>query len=597
MKNIFKIIKLSKPLYKLVGFISLLIVINSALGVITPLFVKNIVDEIQNSVTNKTGDMNKLILYIAIAFGTGFLGVIMNVSSERLGDHFAGKLRQFLTEKFYHKVLTLPQSYFDSELSGKIVNQLNRGIGSIQNFMNTATNFIVPSLLQTIFTIVLLSIYSLPVAGFVFLLFPVYLFISYYSSKKWGEKEVLKNVIEDKNRGRIQEVISNIKLVKSFSGESLEYKTLSTNLTGINKIYAKQSTSFHLYDFFRNTSLEIILLAVNIIIFVTAFNGGITLGTMVLLIQLVVQARFPLFGMSFILGQIQQGETGSKEYLEILDLKSVEHFDQKDEKVERIKSPTIEFKNVGFKYDTSDKLVFDDISFKLTQNEKIALVGHSGAGKSTIINLILKFYQVTKGNILISGKDYTSLPHSFIRENIALVFQENELFSASIKENVAYGSISQNLTEEEKEKRVIECLKKANAYDFVMKFPKGIESEVGERGVRLSGGQKQRIQIARAIMKDAPILILDEATSSLDSKSEHEVQEALELLMKGRLTIIIAHRFSTIQNVDRIIVLEEGKIADMGTPNELATRKGLYSDLLKYQIEGDKKLLAKFELY
>jgi ATP-binding cassette subfamily B protein len=130
-----------------------------------------------------------------------------------------------------------------------------------------------------------------------------------------------------------------------------------------------------------------------------------------------------------------------------------------------------------------------------------------------------------------------------------------------------------------------------------MKFPKGIESEVGERGVRLSGGQKQRIQIARAIMKDAPILILDEATSSLDSKSEHEVQEALEELMKGRLTIIIAHRFSTIQNVDRIIVLEEGKIADMGTPNELATRKGLYSDLLKYQIEGDKKLLAKFELY
>jgi len=242
-------------------------------------------------------------------------------------------------------------------------------------------------------------------------------------------------------------------------------------------------------------------------------------------------------------------------------------------------------------------VVFDDISFKLTQNEKIALVGHSGAGKSTIINLILKFYESTKGNILISGKDYTSLPHSFIRENIALVFQENELFSASIKENVAYGSISQNLTEEEKEKRVIECLKKANAYDFVMKFPKGIESEVGERGVRLSGGQKQRIQIARAIMKDAPILILDEATSSLDSKSEHEVQEALELLMKGRLTIIIAHRFSTIQNVDRIIVLEEGKIADMGTPNELATRKGLYSDLLKYQIEGDKKLLAKFELY
>jgi ATP-binding cassette subfamily B protein len=178
-----------------------------------------------------------------------------------------------------------------------------------------------------------------------------------------------------------------------------------------------------------------------------------------------------------------------------------------------------------------------------------------------------------------------------VRDNIALVFQENELFSSTIRENVSYGKPKAT------EKEIINALKLANAHDFVIKLPKGLDSEIGERGVRLSGGQKQRIQIARAILKNAPILILDEATSSLDAKSEREVQVALETLMKDRLTIIIAHRFSTIQNVDKIIVVEDGKIANYGTPQELSSQKGLYSELLRYQIEGNKKLLENFELY
>ena len=172
-----------------------------------------------------------------------------------------------------------------------------------------------------------------------------------------------------------------------------------------------------------------------------------------------------------------------------------------------------------------------------------------------------------------------------------MVFQENELFSTSIRENVAYGNPT--ATDED----IILALKKANALDFVEKLPNSIHSEVGERGVRLSGGQKQRIQIARAILKDSPILILDEATSSLDAKSEREVHDALETLIKNRLVIIIAHRFSTIQNVDKILVISEGKVAESGTPQDLASKPGIYSDLLNYQIEGNKKLLERFEIY
>ncbi|MEN9327322.1 MAG: hypothetical protein RI947_130 [Candidatus Parcubacteria bacterium] len=588
MKNIGKIITLSKPLHKLVGLLSFLILIGSFVELVSPLLSKYIVDEIVASVQHQGGNLSKLIWLIFIAFLANVVGSVLTSVTERLGDHFAGRLRKFLTEKFYGKVLTLPQSYFDSEISGKIVNQLNRGISTIQIFMNTSSNFMLPMFLQSFLTIAVLMYYSIPVAVFTFILFPIYLVLSHYSAKKWGEEELKKNKIEDSIRGRIHEVISNIRLVKSFNNEKNEFGFISKNLSDSNTIYARQSRTFHIFNFYRNISLNIILAAINVIVFYNTFKGTLTIGEMVLILQLVNQARRPLFAMSFILSRIQEAESGSKEYIEIMDLQSTEHFDtQYDQK--KVKNPEIEFNHVSFKYDTS-QMVLKDVTFKIAKNETVALVGHSGVGKSTIVNLILKFYNPTEGSIRMNGSSYEELNHRFIRNNIALVFQENELFSSTIRNNIAYGHKAD-------EKDIIKALKQANAYDFVMKLPQGIDSEVGERGVRLSGGQKQRIQIARAILKDAPILILDEATSSLDSKSENEVQEALENLMKDRLVIIIAHRFSTIQNTNKILVVDNGEIVDSGSPKELSMRPGIYADLLKYQVEGNKKLLQSFDLY
>lgn len=281
-------------------------------------------------------------------------------------------------------------------------------------------------------------------------------------------------------------------------------------------------------------------------------------------------------------------ETGSKEFLEILDLPSVEDYADQTA-IEKISDPVVTFDHVTFTYD-SEENVLEEISFTLNKNEMVALVGPSGAGKSTIVNLLLKFYSPTKGEITINNKNYSEISHRFVRENIALVFQENELFSSTIKENVAYGS-------EINEEKVTEALKKANASEFVEKFKDGIDTEVGERGIKLSGGQRQRIQIARAIYKDAPILILDEATSSLDAKSESEVSEAIDNLVKDRLVIVIAHRFSTIQNANKVVVLNNKNIEAIGSPQELANQEGLYAELLQYQIEGNKKLLKKFEIY
>jgi ATP-binding cassette subfamily B protein len=278
MQNIIRIIRISKPLHHLVWLIGFLILFSSLLQLVAPLLSKFIVDEIVSQVQTNGGDLGRLILLIIISFVMNLFGLMTNTVSDRIGDHFGGRIRKFLTEKFYDKVLTLPQSYFDSEVSGKILNQLTRGIFTIQDFLNTATNFILPMLLQSIFTICILAYYNVPIAIFTFILFPIYLGLSYYSTVRWGKEEVLKNQIEDRNRGRMQEVISNITLVKSFNREKSEYETVSKNLDASNVIYARQSQTFHIFDFLRGLSLNIILFAINILVFYNTYKISLTIG-------------------------------------------------------------------------------------------------------------------------------------------------------------------------------------------------------------------------------------------------------------------------------------------------------------------------------
>lgn len=588
MPNILKIIKISKPLHKVILSMSFLIVIGVFLDLLTPFVSKFIIDEIVLKIQGEIADTDKIIMLIIFGFVLSLTKNALDAYSSRKGDHLAGELEKFLTNKFYYQILTLPQTYFDSELSGKIINQLGRGIKSIKNFFNTATNFIIPSILQSIFIILTLAYYSIPIALLTAGIFPIYLYLTSISAKRWGKEEEKKNKIEDITRGRIQEVITNIKVVKSFTNELPESNFVSEKIKKINNIYARQSKNYHLIDFARNSGVTFLMIAIYSIIFYMTFEGRFSIGIMVLIIQLLDQARRPLYAMSYILTQIQTAEAGSKEFIEILELPQGEELKSKSS-YKKVLNPQLLFENVSFHYKDSEDVI-RSFSAKLGPDEKVALVGHSGAGKSTLVNLILRFYDPQEGEIKLNGESYSELDQQFIRNNVALVFQENELFSTTIKENVAYGT---DATDNE----VITALKQANAWDFVEKLPKKLKAEVGERGVKLSGGQKQRIQIARAILKNVPILILDEATSNLDSKSEEAVQDALEYLMKDKLVIIIAHRFSTIQNVDKIIVLNNGEISDIGTPGELARKDGVYSELLRYQIEGNKKLLKKYELY
>ena len=305
--------------------------------------------------------------------------------------------------------------------------------------------------------------------------------------------------------------------------------------------------------------------------------------------------------MSFILGQIQQASAGSADYFRVLETQTqihdIPHAHLLKTGSIKQKNPFIRFDHVSFQYDQG-KNVLEDFTFTVFRGEKFALVGGSGQGKSTIVNLLLRYYEPQKGTIFVGSDDIHTVTQTSLHEQIAVVFQESLLFSGSIMENIRYGKPDAN------DQDVIRAAKAANAHAFIQEFTDAYNSMIGERGVKLSGGQKQRIAIARAMIKNAPIIILDEATSSLDSKSEIEVQKGLEQLLKGRTAIIIAHRLSTIASADHILVLASGRIAQYGSHAQLVRdSKGLYAQLvslqqslLKAPSEDMKEKLQSFDL-
>jgi len=589
MTNIFKIIKLAKPMHRWIVVVAILIAVQAVLQQASPITLKFVVDELSLQIASGDGDYQKLVWLFLLILLINIVGVVLHSINMRLGDFVSSRMGRYLTELYYRKMFTLPQKYFDSEISGKILNQLNRGTQSITDFIGSSTNFIVPAILQSIFSIIVLSYYDLTIGLLAFMVFPIYIAISSYSTKKWGEIQVVKNRHIDDTRGRIQEVISNIKLVKTYNTQSREWNYVTDEYTTINKLYDKQSTQYHLLNFAREFGLEIAVVIILFLVFRNTFLGILSLGEMVLIIQLLNQLRRPLYGMSYMLEQVNRAEADSKAFFEVLDLKEHETYHTK-KLPKLVKQPELVLEDVSFSYENGAE-VLKNVNIRFDKTQTVALVGHSGAGKTTLVNLLLKLYEPNSGRITLSGKDYAKTDHAWIRTHTALVFQDNELFSSTIRENITYGSKAASDAD------IWKALDQANAADFVKTLDGQLDAKIGERGVKLSGGQKQRIQIARAILHNKPILILDEATSSLDSKSEAAVQEALETLFKNKLVIIIAHRFSTIQNVDYIVVLDQGTVVDAGKPKQLAKRPGIYSELLRYQIEGNKKLLSKYELY
>lgn len=581
MKNIIKIFRFTESFNGWYTLMSVFIITSSLLNFVTPFMLKQVVDVITAQVSGSGGSITLIYWALGILLVSDIAGTVLTAYSMWIGDMLAVKLQTFLSSKFYKHVLSLDVAYFDNIAVGNLTNKLYRGIASITSFIQNATNNFLPFFLTAFITIGILALYSPVVAVLLAMLFPLYTIITHRSSMAWGKHEGKKNEIADASQGRVLESLSGIRVVKAFVGEVYEFLAFTKARASIEDITKLQSREWHMYDFYRRILLNIVLFCIVSYILYQTFHGVYTLGEMTLMLQLVNQARFPLFAMSFIIGQIQQADAGSKDFFEVLETDQVIRDIPKAKNLiwpKKTSAPVLTFDHVAFAYGEKQEDVLRDISFSLAHGEKLALVGESGQGKSTLVNLILRYYIPRNGEISLVGHDVGKVTSSSLRKYISIVFQDALLFSGTIAENIRYGSPDAS---EDNMKKAADL---ANATEFIAELPQGFDTTIGERGIKLSGGQKQRIAIARAILHDAPFVVLDEATSALDSKSELLVQQGLTHLTRGKTTIIIAHRLSTLSGVDKILVLQGGKIAQFGSPKDLLRDgKGLYARMIALQ--------------
>ncbi len=570
MKELIGILKLGGSLRKSYVAVSLMTMLLSLLTILQPLFSGWAIDEIGKGVNANVAYAGMLAVGI---FVLDVMQTALSNVSGYVGDQIQVRLQKILSENYYRHLMTLPQKYFDEEQSGKIIARLNRSIEQIVRFVHMMTNNFLQFIFSTLFSLIVVSIISWQIGLMLASLYPIFIWMTVRTSGTWLEYQNKKNKRIDIAGGRFAEAIGQVKVVKSYGQEQRELSFFQKQLSKVIYYNKPQSKYWHVRDVQRRLVLNVIFLAVYAFIFVRGAQGAFSPGEAVALILYAMNIRIPIFTISFLVENTQRAVADSKDYFEIMD--ELPEVDDAGAEL-TVKKGAITFDDVSFGY-SKKNTVLKNISFDIKPGEKVALVGESGEGKTTLTNLLLRLYDPTEGSITIDKQSTIGVRRASLREAIGVVFQEPNLFSGTIRENISYAN------NDASQKQIENAAKAANAHEFIRELSDGYDTEIGERGLKLSGGQKQRIAIARAILKDAPILVLDEATSSLDSRSELMVQEALERLMKGRTTIIIAHRLSTIQNVDTIVALKKGKVAEVGSPAELATSGGIYSNLLKVQ--------------
>lgn len=547
-------------------------------NILNPIFYKKIVDTI--SVDGLERSLHSVELYQYAVF----IAVIMPLawtlgrSTQFLVSSFQSKVIRDLHNFSFDKLHKNSYMFFADNFTGSLVNKSRKFVRAfevmhdiiIDNFWSSIIIFV------SVFTVFFIEA---PKIALIFLVMAIfYISIIFFVAKKKVEYDYREAQADSRVTGYIADSITNAISIKSSSAGGRELEGFKS-VTSEDYKFRSEAWNFGNRQFAIQSAIIILMQIISVFVTVKLWlSGSISAGVFILVQSYSITLGHSLWDLGRAMTKFSKAYSDMKEMVEIfrnipdvLDLPNPEKC--------TIKNGAIEIKNIRFDYGTN-KNVFHNFSLNIAEGEKVGLVGHSGSGKSTITKLLMRFIDINDGEILIDGQNIANISQDDLRRNISYIPQEPILFHRSIKDNIAYSDPGATLEE------IIIAAKKAHAHEFISNLTNGYDTLVGERGIKLSGGERQRVAIARAMLKSTPILILDEATSSLDSISESYIQDAFNELMKGKTTIVIAHRLSTIQKMDRIIVLDEGKIVEEGTHKDLLAKNGFYADLWNHQTGG-----------
>lgn len=566
-----KFISYYKPHKKLFFIDMFFAFLISAIDLVFPMVSREIVN---NIIPNRQLDLLiKWSVVLTVLFIIRYIGdYIVAYWGHVLGVYIEYDMRK---ELFAH-LQTLPFSYYDNTKTGHIMSRLVNDLRDVVELAHHGPEDLFISVVMLIGSFILLLRIEWRLTLIVFSFIPLILFFTMSKRVKMENAfRKLRSKLSDIN-AYLENSISGIRVVKAFTNERYEIKRFNKN----NEQYkdARKETYKSMAEFLSgiNITTDVLNLVVISIGGYFAYRGLITAGDLLAYTMFISYFTQPIRRMANLMQQLQEGMTGFERFVEVMNIKPDIVDKENAVELKDVKGH-IQFKDVSFSYNNGGKQVLKDINIDIKPGKTVALVGPSGAGKTTLCHLIPRFYDIDSGAILIDGIDIRDIKLASLRKNIGIVQQDVFLFTGTIKENIAYGDPTKS------DEEIIEAAKKASIHDFIMTLPNGYDTNIGEKGVKLSGGQKQRISIARVFLKNPPILILDEATSSLDNQTEILIQKSLDELAKGRTTLVIAHRLSTIKNADEIIVLTNNGIEERGSHEELLAKGGIYKELYESQ--------------
>ncbi len=566
-----------KP-HKLIFTLDMIAALAVALiGILYPIVTRTMLNDL---IPNKKYKM--IVISGIILFGIYLVRMLLNFFIQYYGHVMGVRMQAQMRSDMFNHLEKLPYSFYDNHETGKIMSRMTNDLMDISELAHHGPENIIISSISVIASFTYLCTIDIWLTLIVFSCVPLLFIVSLLLRKKMRDAFMESRVSMAQINSSLEGSISGIRVTKAFTNSKKEEEKFEEGneffVNSRKKAY-KAMGQFHSANSFITDIFNVIVLIAGGIFLYNSEVTGLNFADYSAFVVSIGLFISPVMTLINFMEQYQSGVTGFERFIEIIDAEPEK--DAEDARdIENVEGK-IEFKNICYSYD-EEKEVLRNIDLVIEKGKKFALVGPSGGGKTTICHLIPHFYELDSGNIYIDGQDINKITRESLRKSIGIVQQDIYLFNASIKENILYGKL--DATDEE----VYEAAKRANIHDYIMSLEDGYETQIGERGVRLSGGQKQRLSIARVFLKNPPILILDEATSALDNTTEILIQDALDELCRGRTTLVVAHRLSTIKNADEIAVVADGKIVEQGTHDSLIALGGEYAELYRLQFRANK---------